>query len=486
MRKLMLALLLLLPLLGLSPLAAARAHACDDAPVDTVAILDASGRALRAAGLALEAVAPVWLAAGALAATPPTPAAEPAPRPARTPRPSTTPPTPPAAPAPRSGSWTYSYSTPTPAAAPTPATPGTPAMPGADADDTIKKTVPARANAVVIVHNPNGSIRLIGWARPEVAISCTLDRSVTRLRASGLDDSSEIRIEVEPKGGMFGPGVFVLPAPGGVGPRGAQPPQTVKELQKQRAKEREAQRKQLRSLAELDRLKAQSVSRESKESAEGEEDELDALSGPGSPEADLEVYVPRLARLTVETFGADVNTSGLAGTVDVSSLSGDMQLEGQFRRIDAECVTCEIEAGSTSEAFKASTVSGNITLALARGYVELNTVSGDVDLTGRQLSQGSFTSVSGNLLYKGDVMKDGALYFETHNGAIDLKLTPNVGAEFDLSSITGEVSSDLPARQPGSPGGRDARQFRFTTGAGGARISAKSFGGDITVTTHKP
>lgn len=475
MRKLMLALLLLLPLLALSPLSGARAHACDDAPADTVALIEAGGRALRAAGLALEAVAPVWLAAGALAATttPPTPAAEPAPRPARPPRPSTTPPTPATAPTPRTGSWTYSYSTPTPAAAPTP---------GDDADDTIKKTVPARANAVVIVHNPNGSIRLIGWARPEVAISCTLDRSVTRLRASGLDDSSEIRIEVEPKGGLFGPGVIVLPPTGAVGPRGIRAPQTAQERQK----EREAQRKQMRSLAELDRLKALSVSRESKESPEGAEDELDALSGPGAPDADLEVYVPRLARLTVETFGADVNTSGLAGTVDVSSLSGDMQLEGQFRRIDAECVTCEIEAGSTSEAFKASTVSGNITLALAKGYVELNTVSGDVDLTGRQLSQGSFTSVSGNLLYKGDVMKDGALYFETHNGAIDLQLTPNLGAEFDLSSITGEVSSDLPARQPGSPGGRDARQFRFTTGAGGARISAKSFGGDITVTTHKP
>lgn len=462
------AMLVLLPLL-----LPALARACDTADADSLVRYET-------AWVADDAASPLvfLLPSGAYAAysATTTPAAPP------TPPAGWTPANPPTPATPRYSTWSYSTTPPAPTPAPAPRavrtprpapTPRAAAAPG-EGDETVKKSVPARGNAVVIVHNPNGSIRLIGWSRPEVAISCTLDRSMTRLRASGLDDSSEIRIEVEPRGGQFGPGMLVFPTPGGSGSAGVRRPVTAQD------------RERLKALAELDRLKASAPSRPSRESASGEEDEEDAFSGPGAPEADLEVYVPRLARLTVETFGADVNTSGLVGTVDVSSLSGDMQLEGQFRRIDAECVSCEIEAGSTSEAFKASTVSGNITLALAKGYVELNTVSGDVDLTGRQVTQASFTSVSGNIAYKGDVVKDGALYFETHSGAIDLRLTPNLGAEFDLSSITGEVSSDLPVRESQPLGNRGGRQFRFTTGAGGARISAKSFGGDITVTTRKP
>ena len=59
----------------------------------------------------------------------------------------------------------------------------------------------------------------------------------------------------------------------------------------------------------------------------------------------------------------------------------------------------------------------------------------------------------------------------------------DAGANLELETFRGSIASDFPLTlQPGqSTGGRRDRRLDFTIGNGGARISAESFSGDITI-----
>jgi hypothetical protein len=51
-----------------------------------------------------------------------------------------------------------------------------------------------------------------------------------------------------------------------------------------------------------------------------------------------------------------------------------------------------------------------------------------------------------------------------------------------VQTFSGEVNSDFPMTlQPGSRSGNRGRGMQFTIGGGGARISAQTFSGDITI-----
>lgn len=356
-------------------------------------------------------------------------------------------------------------------------------------EQTLKKVVPARRDALIVVQNGNGSIRLIGWSRPEVAIHCTLDRNLTVLRASGRLDSSEIRIEVEPRARLYqivphdgqqpvviegkklkswswstgesrsGPGV-PPPAPTPPAPRTPPTPPTP-------------------SSAPTPRPTPAPRPTDDSEDSKDSEDSVDI--GPLAPEADLEIYVPRTARLNLETFGADVTTENLEGTIDINSLQGNLQLGGRFRRVDAECVSCDMEIGPVLEALRVSNITGNVSALRLTGVAEISTVSGDMDLAAQSLGTGTFSSINGNIQFNGSVSRDGALFFETHDGSVNVGIPRGLCAEFDLTTILGELSTDMTARQAEESTRRDGRRVRFVTCGGGSRISAKSFSGDITV-----
>lgn len=361
--------------------------------------------------------------------------------------------------------------------------------------ETIRKVVPARRDALIIIQNGNGSIRVVGWSRPEVAINCTLDRSIALLRASGQADSSEIRIEVGPRtrllqflpssGGEAAPVIIDSrrlkgrtapgsPSPGVPGPYPTPAPTP-------RPPTPSAHPGYPGHTPHPTPHAAPTPAPEAAPEEDPEDPEDAGVIGPWAPEAELEVYVPRHARLNLETFGADVVTEALEGTIDLNSLQGDMQLGGRFRRVDAECLNCDMEIGPVLEALRISNVTGNVAVERVSGVAEISTVSGDVDVTAPGLTTGTFSSISGNLSFTGSVLKNGALFFETHSGTIDMNLPRGSGAEFDLSTFMGELATNIDARQSEESTRRGGRQVRFITGGGGSRISVKSFNGDITI-----
>jgi DUF4097 and DUF4098 domain-containing protein YvlB len=92
-------------------------------------------------------------------------------------------------------------------------------------------------------------------------------------------------------------------------------------------------------------------------------------------------------------------------------------------------------------------------------------------------------TVSGDVRYDGTFARDGRYDLSSHSGEIRLALPANVGAALSLRTYSGSIDTDFPLTlQPnGSGAARPGRRLEFTLGGGGARVTAESFSGDITI-----
>jgi len=160
----------------------------------------------------------------------------------------------------------------------------------------------------------------------------------------------------------------------------------------------------------------------------------------------LEVRMPRGARLEVETVSAPIDVTDLNGDVALSSISGNIVLNGNLRSIVAE------------------TVSGLITLE-----------------NGGDLRQGNFETVSGMIRARANFQPRGRFEFESVSGTVELIVPAGMAADFEVQTFSGRIDSDFgpdPRRiDPPLP----SQELIFSTGAGGARILVESFSGMVRI-----
>lgn len=150
-------------------------------------------------------------------------------------------------------------------------------------------------------------------------------------------------------------------------------------------------------------------------------------------DGEYHIMVPNRVRLMVEQVnwgGGDFEISSHSGEVEVLSKTGDI-------------------------------IMSNIT-----GPVTASSTSGDVEIEFSELSQANPTSIS------------------LVSGFIDITMPQNSQADFNLSSVSGEVYTDLDIELQGSRNNSMSRlggggQINGTLNGGGVDVSLKSISGDI-------
>jgi DUF4097 and DUF4098 domain-containing protein YvlB len=153
----------------------------------------------------------------------------------------------------------------------------------------------------------------------------------------------------------------------------------------------------------------------------------DATCEADTASADVEC-TGELAALTVRTASGDVHAGRVTGLADISSASGDVRLE---------------QPGTA----RVKTVSGAISVDPAGGDVDGQTVSGDVLIGG---------------------VAAGRISVKTTSGDITVAVAQGTGVQLDLSTLSGEASSEL------DHGGEAA-------GPADATVICRSVSGDVTV-----
>jgi len=198
--------------------------------------------------------------------------------------------------------------------------------------------------------------------------------------------------------------------------------------------------------------------------------------------AELEVHVPRGARVWAKSTSADIDVEGVDGTLDLNSVAGAIHVVGTPADVTAETMDGPVEVAGGTGRTRVKTVSGPILLRGASVDLGASTLSGTIVVRaagwqrgGTGVQRGRFESVTGDVRFDGELGRGGIVELESQSGAIALRLPRTTVADFDLLTIGGSVTNRLTA----DVGQRGV--LRFSTGAGGAQVMARSFKGSISL-----
>lgn len=161
----------------------------------------------------------------------------------------------------------------------------------------------------------------------------------------------------------------------------------------------------------------------------------------------FEVKVPRMISLDYDAFSSvsgNVEVSEAVGTLRAKSVSGDVRVREVAGTIHATSVSGDVSVGEASGAVSAKSTSGNVKVDLLR-------------LEGSNTNRLEFGSVSGN---------------------VEVKMPGSLGAEVEMSTMSGQLETDFPItieKREWGPG----RSARGRVGDGARALKLSSVSGSV-------
>ena len=194
----------------------------------------------------------------------------------------------------------------------------------------------------------------------------------------------------------------------------------------------------------------------------------------------LVINVPREAELEIEVVSAEVVVSGVAGRLlDVDSVSGKIRVDSNAGEIEVGSVSGRVELNGRNERVQVETVSGEINVASAASRLKFETVSGDIHAETGEYRELNASSVSGDIILRGNPAADARLDSETMSGDVRVRMPKAASARIEAETFSGRIRSDFgTVKEPEHGSGRS---LDATVGGGSARINIETFSGDIEI-----
>ena len=203
--------------------------------------------------------------------------------------------------------------------------------------------------------------------------------------------------------------------------------------------------------------------------------------GTTPPRAELQVMVPRNARVWIKTDEATVDVAGVAGQVDAYSVGGRVQVAGPVRTLSVETMDGVVAVEGEMTWVRLRSAGGAVRFLGSADDLVASSVSGTVAVEARRLGRARIETVTGSVRLAAAPERTGTVAIETHAGTAELLLPPGAAALFELSTLGGTITNRLTATKPRpGPGGR-GQALSFGTDVSGAVVTVRSFKGDIIV-----
>lgn len=159
----------------------------------------------------------------------------------------------------------------------------------------------------------------------------------------------------------------------------------------------------------------------------------------GNASLDLDVEVPEGSSAEVSAASADVTLDGQFGRVRGATASGDIQVD---RASDVELATAsgDVNLGEATGDVKANSASGDVMIGRADGEIITKTASGDLHV-GQAGQSVTAKTASGDVQV--DSIAAGLVNANTVSGDVTVAVVPGTGLYMDISTLSGDVISDL-------------------------------------------
>src|SRR5215831_8345602 len=195
-------------------------------------------------------------------------------------------------------------------------------------------------------------------------------------------------------------------------------------------------------------------------------------------ESHFEVTVPYGVQVIARSQSGDMRMRDTRGAIEAHANSGDLEIEG---------VNGHLDVNTLSGGITARDVSGDVEIYNLLGNADVGTVSGDVELrnvTGKTMRA---KTTSGDVRFDGLIDAAGRYDFAAHSGDIEMHVQRDASAQLTISTWNGGINSDFPITlRPGehNVGSGMGKRYTFEIGGGGARITAETFSGDVTIAAN--
>lgn len=206
-----------------------------------------------------------------------------------------------------------------------------------------------------------------------------------------------------------------------------------------------------------------------------------AHGNPMGVKSDLEVFVPSGSTVSIEGFQATISVAGVTGSVSAETVNGSITQAGAAKGVELQSVNGSIEVTKAGGRIHAEAVNGPVTVRDASGDLEASTVNGKLLVTGGSFERAKLESVSGGVRFEAGLSARATLGVESVSGTVDLFLPAALGAEFSVSTFSGDIVNELgpAAEKPNkwAPG----KELSFTSGSGGVRITVETLSGAVNI-----
>lgn len=200
------------------------------------------------------------------------------------------------------------------------------------------------------------------------------------------------------------------------------------------------------------------------------------------------VTVPRGASVRAKSVSGDIRITTIDGELWADTVSGDVNIAQAGSLEGAKSVSGDVTVKGASAAgtISVDSVSGDLELSGVKARaVEGNTVSGDMMLQDVTCERLESKSVSGSISFGGPLAKGGRYAIQSHSGDITVHAQNNAGFDLRAGSFSGHITSDQALTMPAGTDmgrGRRRQEIRGTFGDGAAVLELKAFSGDIRIT----
>lgn len=182
-----------------------------------------------------------------------------------------------------------------------------------------------------------------------------------------------------------------------------------------------------------------------------------------NPPVEIKIRIPLDSRVQISSASADVNCTGRYANADISTASGDVHIDhvaGDLKRNSASGdtqfnrVEGDLASHSASGDIRGGFVGGNMTLRSASGDIGIESVQGSVKAQ----------AASGDIKI-GSIIA-GTARIHTASGDVELGVAEGTSVWLDLSSVSGDTSSDLAVSDSAPGGGSASLSLHVRTASG--------------------
>ena len=195
--------------------------------------------------------------------------------------------------------------------------------------------------------------------------------------------------------------------------------------------------------------------------------------------ATLEVRVPTKARVWAKSGSGTIEVTGVTGGLDLNIVGGSVTVSSSPRELSIESMDGAVHVLAGAAWLRVKTATGDIDVRGGSEDAGLSTVSGTVRVSDGRYERGKFETVTGDVVYQGDVGFKGSIDVSTHSGRVELRLPPRPDLELDAATVTGLIENSVTSSRPIA--GREGRgmELGFSSGSGNTRVVVRSFKGNV-------